>query len=58
MTSLRFSASRFMAYHTPLANSQEFTGALEKARELARNITLAMRNVTGTSEDFEVFPYT
>ncbi|KAG1930943.1 NPC1-like intracellular cholesterol transporter 1 [Pimephales promelas] len=51
-------ASRFMAYHTPLVNSQEFTGALEKARELARNITLTMRKVNGTSPDFEVFPYT
>jgi len=47
-----------MAYHTPLVNSQEFTGALEKARELARNITLTMRKVNGTSPDFEVFPYT
>uniref|UniRef100_A0A9J8AA72 SSD domain-containing protein n=1 Tax=Cyprinus carpio carpio TaxID=630221 RepID=A0A9J8AA72_CYPCA len=51
-------ASRFMAYHTPLVNSQEFTAALEKARELAHNITMTMRNVTGTSQDFEVFPYT
>uniref|UniRef100_A0A8C2EL28 NPC1 like intracellular cholesterol transporter 1 n=1 Tax=Cyprinus carpio TaxID=7962 RepID=A0A8C2EL28_CYPCA len=50
--------SRFMAYHTPLVNSQEFTAALEKARELAHNITMTMRNVTGTSQDFEVFPYT
>uniref|UniRef100_A0A673GAK3 SSD domain-containing protein n=1 Tax=Sinocyclocheilus rhinocerous TaxID=307959 RepID=A0A673GAK3_9TELE len=51
-------SSRFMAYHTPLVNSQEFTAALEKARELAHNITMTMRNVTGTSQDFEVFPYT
>uniref|UniRef100_A0A672MRJ0 NPC1 like intracellular cholesterol transporter 1 n=1 Tax=Sinocyclocheilus grahami TaxID=75366 RepID=A0A672MRJ0_SINGR len=51
-------ASRFMAYHTPLVNSQEFTAALEKARELAHHITMTMRNVTGTSQDFEVFPYT
>ncbi|RXN14188.1 Niemann-Pick C1 1 [Labeo rohita] len=51
-------ASRFMAYHTPLVNSQEFTGALEKARELAHSITQTMRNITGTSPDFEVFPYT
>uniref|UniRef100_A0A672MI03 NPC1 like intracellular cholesterol transporter 1 n=1 Tax=Sinocyclocheilus grahami TaxID=75366 RepID=A0A672MI03_SINGR len=50
--------SRFMAYHTPLVNSQEFTAALEKARELAHHITMTMRNVTGTSQDFEVFPYT
>uniref|UniRef100_A0A3Q0SN15 NPC1 like intracellular cholesterol transporter 1 n=1 Tax=Amphilophus citrinellus TaxID=61819 RepID=A0A3Q0SN15_AMPCI len=51
-------ASRFMAYHTPLTNSQEFTAALQKARELAYNITLSMRKVPGTSPDFEVFPYT
>nr|XP_015827693.2 NPC1-like intracellular cholesterol transporter 1 [Nothobranchius furzeri] len=51
-------ASRFMAYHTPLTNSQEFTAALLKARELASNITKSMRNISGTSEDFEVFPYT
>lgn len=51
-------ASRFMAYHTPLTNSQEFTAALLRARELAYNITLGMRAVNGTAEDFEVFPYT
>ncbi|XP_070819944.1 NPC1-like intracellular cholesterol transporter 1 [Chaetodon trifascialis] len=51
-------ASRFMAYHTTLTNSQEFTAALLKARELAHNITMSMREVPGTSPDFEVFPYT
>ncbi|XP_035022028.2 NPC1-like intracellular cholesterol transporter 1 [Hippoglossus stenolepis] len=51
-------ASRFMAYHTPLTNSQEFTAALLKSRELAYNITMGMRKVNGTSPDFEVFPYT
>lgn len=51
-------ASRFMAYHTPLTNSQEFTAALLKARELADNITKGMRKIPGTSPDFEVFPYT
>ncbi|KAL7827292.1 hypothetical protein SRHO_G00330100 [Serrasalmus rhombeus] len=51
------SASRFMAYHTPLRNSQEFTAALLMARELAHNITMAMRMIPGTAEDFEVFPY-
>uniref|UniRef100_A0A9J7YNX2 SSD domain-containing protein n=1 Tax=Cyprinus carpio carpio TaxID=630221 RepID=A0A9J7YNX2_CYPCA len=56
--SIELFTSRFMAYHTPLVNSQEFTAALEKARELAHNITMTMRNVTGTSQDFEVFPYT
>ncbi|KAF7667924.1 hypothetical protein LDENG_00042210 [Lucifuga dentata] len=50
-------ASRFMAYHTLLTNSQEFTAALVKARELAHNITLGMRKIPGTSPDFEVFPY-
>ncbi|KAF3696015.1 Niemann-Pick C1-like protein 1 Precursor [Channa argus] len=50
-------ASRFMAYHTPLTNSQEFTAALLKARQLAHNITMGMRNISGTSPDFEVFPY-
>ncbi|KAM8887322.1 NPC1-like intracellular cholesterol transporter 1 [Spinachia spinachia] len=51
-------ATRFMAYHVPLTNSQEFTAALLKSRELANNITKTMRNITGTSPDFEVFPYT
>uniref|UniRef100_A0AAQ5YKR8 SSD domain-containing protein n=1 Tax=Amphiprion ocellaris TaxID=80972 RepID=A0AAQ5YKR8_AMPOC len=51
-------ASRFMAYHTPLTNSQEFTAALLMARELADNITKGMRKIPGTSPDFEVFPYT
>ncbi|XP_004544258.2 NPC1-like intracellular cholesterol transporter 1 [Maylandia zebra] len=51
-------ASRFMAYHTPLTNSQEFTAALKMARELADKITQGMRLVPGTSPDFEVFPYT
>ncbi|XP_048846056.1 NPC1-like intracellular cholesterol transporter 1 [Brienomyrus brachyistius] len=51
-------ASRFMAYHTPLTTSQEFTDALKIARELAANITLGMRALPGTSPDFEVFPYT
>lgn len=50
-------ASRFMAYHTTLTNSQEYTEALLRARELAWNITLAMRNLTD-DKDFEVFPYT
>uniref|UniRef100_A0A669AZN7 NPC1 like intracellular cholesterol transporter 1 n=1 Tax=Oreochromis niloticus TaxID=8128 RepID=A0A669AZN7_ORENI len=51
-------SSRFMAYHTPLTNSQEFTAALKMARELADEITVGMRSVPGTSPDFEVFPYT
>lgn len=51
-------ATRFMAYHTPLTNSQEFTAALIKARELATKITKGMREIPGTSPDFEVFPYT
>ncbi|XP_062854261.1 NPC1-like intracellular cholesterol transporter 1 [Trichomycterus rosablanca] len=51
-------ASRFMAYHIPLTNSQEFTAALIKARELAHNITMEMRRIPGTAPDFEVFPYT
>lgn len=53
-----FPASRFMAYHTTLKNSQEFTAALLMARELAENITKSMRTIAGTSPDFEVFPYT
>ncbi|XP_036382087.1 NPC1-like intracellular cholesterol transporter 1 [Megalops cyprinoides] len=51
-------ASRFMAYHTPLTTSQEFTEALREARELAANITRSMRQIPGTAPDFEVFPYT
>ncbi|XP_061674574.1 NPC1-like intracellular cholesterol transporter 1 [Syngnathoides biaculeatus] len=51
-------ASRFMAYHTPLTNSQEFTAALLRARELAADITEGMKSINGTSPDFEVFPYT
>ncbi|KAM4676338.1 NPC1-like intracellular cholesterol transporter 1 [Discoglossus pictus] len=51
-------ASRFMAYHTPLKNSQEYTGALKMARELAANITESLRKVPGTDPEFTVFPYT
>uniref|UniRef100_A0A8C7W8D5 SSD domain-containing protein n=1 Tax=Oncorhynchus mykiss TaxID=8022 RepID=A0A8C7W8D5_ONCMY len=51
-------ATRFMAYHTALTTSKEFTAALKIARELAHNITLSMRSIPGTSQDFEVFPYT
>ncbi|RVE68465.1 hypothetical protein OJAV_G00092070 [Oryzias javanicus] len=51
-------ASRFMAYHTTLTNSQEYTAALRKGRELASSITEAMKKVPGTSPDFEVFTYT
>lgn len=47
-----------MAYHTTLKNSQEFTAALRRARELAHNITMGMRQIPGTDPDFEVFPYT
>ncbi|XP_030058354.1 NPC1-like intracellular cholesterol transporter 1 [Microcaecilia unicolor] len=50
-------ASRFMAYHTPLTNSQQYTAALKAARELAANITKSMRNVPGTDPNFTVFPY-
>uniref|UniRef100_A0A8D0BZC9 NPC1 like intracellular cholesterol transporter 1 n=1 Tax=Salvator merianae TaxID=96440 RepID=A0A8D0BZC9_SALMN len=51
-------ASRFMAYHTPLKNSQEYTAALKAARELAANITASMRQIPGTDPSFHVFPYT
>ncbi|XP_078521663.1 NPC1-like intracellular cholesterol transporter 1 [Lissotriton helveticus] len=51
-------ATRFMAYHTPLKNSQEYTAALKVARELAANITRSARQVPGTDPNFEVFPYT
>ncbi|KAG8574528.1 hypothetical protein GDO81_009218 [Engystomops pustulosus] len=51
-------ATRFMAYHTPLKNSQEYTGALKFTRELAANITETMRKVPGTDPNFKVFPYT
>uniref|UniRef100_A0A8C8DU17 NPC1 like intracellular cholesterol transporter 1 n=1 Tax=Oryzias sinensis TaxID=183150 RepID=A0A8C8DU17_9TELE len=58
LTFLVIAASRFMAYHTTLTNSQEYTAALQKGRELASSITEAMRKVPGTSPDFEVFTYT
>ncbi|XP_062452632.1 NPC1-like intracellular cholesterol transporter 1 [Rhea pennata] len=51
-------ASRFMAYHRPLANSQEYTEALRAARQLADSITATLRRVPGTPADFRVFPYT
>nr|DBA32150.1 TPA: hypothetical protein GDO54_007891 [Pyxicephalus adspersus] len=51
-------ATRFMAYHTPLKNSQEYTGALLYTRELAEDITKSLRNIPGTDPDFHVFPYT
>uniref|UniRef100_Q9UHC9-4 Isoform 4 of NPC1-like intracellular cholesterol transporter 1 n=1 Tax=Homo sapiens TaxID=9606 RepID=Q9UHC9-4 len=50
--------SRFMAYHKPLKNSQDYTEALRAARELAANITADLRKVPGTDPAFEVFPYT
>ncbi|XP_064228071.1 NPC1-like intracellular cholesterol transporter 1 isoform X1 [Aotus nancymaae] len=52
------STSRFMAYHKPLKNSQDYTEALRAARELATNITADLRKVPGTDPAFEVFPYT
>uniref|UniRef100_G1PCU2 NPC1 like intracellular cholesterol transporter 1 n=1 Tax=Myotis lucifugus TaxID=59463 RepID=G1PCU2_MYOLU len=51
-------ASRFMAYHKPLKNSQDYTEALRAARALAANITAGLRKVPGTDPAFEVFPYT
>ncbi|XP_006892232.1 PREDICTED: niemann-Pick C1-like protein 1 [Elephantulus edwardii] len=51
-------ASRFMAYHKPLKNSQDFTEALRAARALAANITASLREIPGTDPAFEVFPYT
>ncbi|XP_053318761.1 NPC1-like intracellular cholesterol transporter 1 [Spea bombifrons] len=51
-------ATRFMAYHIPLKNSQEYTAALKTARELAASITQTLRQVPGTDPEFEVFPYT
>ncbi|KAM5171859.1 NPC1-like intracellular cholesterol transporter 1 [Mantella aurantiaca] len=51
-------ATRFMAYHTPLKNSQQYTGALMYARELAADITKSLREVPGTDPNFHVFPYT
>ncbi|XP_061449335.1 NPC1-like intracellular cholesterol transporter 1 [Rhineura floridana] len=51
-------ASRFMAFHKPLRNSQEYTAALQAVRELAANITASMRQVPGTDPSFQVFPYT
>ncbi|OCT86577.1 NPC1-like intracellular cholesterol transporter 1 [Xenopus laevis] len=51
-------ATRFMAFQTPLKNSQEYTAALKTARELAANITESLRKVPGTDPNFRVFPYT
>ena len=56
--SLVGAASRFMAYHKPLRNSQDYTEALRASRALAANITAYLRQVPGTDPDFEVFPYT
>uniref|UniRef100_A0A8D1K357 SSD domain-containing protein n=1 Tax=Sus scrofa TaxID=9823 RepID=A0A8D1K357_PIG len=51
-------ASRFMAYHKPLKNSQDYTEALRASRVLAANITADLLKVPGTNPDFKVFPYT
>ncbi|XP_047550697.1 NPC1-like intracellular cholesterol transporter 1 [Lutra lutra] len=51
-------ASRFMAYHKPLRNSQDYTEALRASRAMAANITAYLRQVPGTDPAFEVFPYT
>uniref|UniRef100_A0A4W3HYR2 NPC1 like intracellular cholesterol transporter 1 n=1 Tax=Callorhinchus milii TaxID=7868 RepID=A0A4W3HYR2_CALMI len=47
----------FMAYHSVLVDSQEYTASLKVVRELAANITASMRKVPGTDPNFEVFPY-
>lgn len=54
----RWPASRFMAYHTPLRDSHDYTEALRATRALAANITADLRKVPGTDPAFEVFPYT
>ncbi|XP_016003353.2 NPC1-like intracellular cholesterol transporter 1 isoform X4 [Rousettus aegyptiacus] len=51
-------ASRFMAYHTPLRDSHDYTEALRATWALAANITADLRKVPGTDPTFEVFPYT
>ncbi|XP_007954611.1 NPC1-like intracellular cholesterol transporter 1 [Orycteropus afer afer] len=51
-------ASRFMAYHKPLKNSQDYTEALRATRALAANITASLLKVPGTDPAFAVFPYT
>ncbi|XP_075457835.1 NPC1-like intracellular cholesterol transporter 1 isoform X2 [Ascaphus truei] len=50
-------ATRFMAYHSPLKNSQEYTAALKAARDLADSITQTLRQVPGVDPNFSVFPY-
>ncbi|XP_063787980.1 NPC1-like intracellular cholesterol transporter 1 [Pseudophryne corroboree] len=51
-------ATRYMAYHSPLKNSLEYTAALKYTRELAADITKSLRQVNGTDPNLTVFPYT
>jgi Niemann-Pick C1 protein len=45
----------FMAYHTPLSNSYDYITALKYGYEIAENITVAIKELTG--QDVEVFAY-
>lgn len=49
-------ATQFMTYHTPLADSDDFTHALRMARFLADNVTQELRSAS-SAHNATVFPY-
>lgn len=50
-------ANYFMAYHTILKNSEDFTNALDAAYVLCERLTNYLRNQSEFSKEIEVFPY-
>ena len=58
-----FSATSFMAWHTPVRNTKEYVGAMKAARKLAADITETIntqRKKSGTNpnKEVKVFAYT
>merc|ERR1719186_1566343 len=50
-------SSNFMAFHTILKESKEFTMALKRARELSASIMKAVNNGTDPEQHVKIFPY-
>lgn len=50
-------ATHYMAYHTILRTSNDFTRALDYVYKLCDQMTAYLRNNTKFSQDLEIFPY-
>lgn len=50
-------ASYFMAYHTILKVSVDFYSALKWARNITAEMSIAVNEVTGGTNEQQVFPY-